>query len=76
VAWELFKDKQFRIKTTTLGISGIRYRRLPVAIPANATITVVSHTHPNHMVDVVWEGKRLRMFAQDIRERGEEIADS
>jgi hypothetical protein len=69
----VYKDKRFRIKTTAFGISAIR---LPVAVPANATVEVVSHTHPNRMVDVVWEGQRLRMFAQDIRERGEEITDS
>jgi hypothetical protein len=76
VGCEMYKDKRFRIKTPTLGILAIRNQRIPVAVPANATIEVVSHTHANRMIDVVWEGRTLKMFAQDIRERGEEVADS
>jgi hypothetical protein len=72
----VYKGKRFRIKTPTFGISAIRNQRIPVAVPANSTIEVVSHTHENRMVDVVWEGHTLMMFAQDIRERGEEVTDS
>ena len=72
----MFKGKQFRIKTTTLVIIAVSNQRIPVAVPANATVEVISHTHGNRMIDVVWEGKTLMMFAQDIRERGEEITDS
>jgi len=73
---EVFKGKRFRIKTTTLGIAAVRNQRIPVAVPADATVEVISHTHGNRMIDVVWEGENLKMFAQDIRERGEEITDS
>jgi len=72
----VFKGKRFRIKTTTLGIAAVRNQRIPVAVPADATVEVISHTHSNRMIDVVWEGENLKMFAQDIRERGEEITDS
>ena len=47
------KDKRFRIKSPTLGILAIRNQRIPVAVPADATVVVISHTHENHMVDRV-----------------------
>lgn len=71
----MYKGKRFRIKTPTLGIIAISNQRIPVTIPPNAMVEVLSHTHPNRMIDVVWEGRNLRMFAQDIRERGEDITD-
>ena len=40
----MFKGKRFRIKTTTLGIAAVRNQRIPVAVPADATVEVISHT--------------------------------
>jgi hypothetical protein len=54
----------------------IRNQRIAVSVPVNATVEVISHTHANRMIDVVWEGRSMKMFAQDIRERGEEITGS
>jgi hypothetical protein len=71
----MYKDKRFRIKSPTLGILAIRNQRIPVTVPADVTVEVVSHTHENRMIDVVWEGRTLKMFAQDIRERGEEVTE-
>jgi hypothetical protein len=72
----MYKGKRFRIKTSTLGVMAISNQRIAVSVPANAIVEVISHTHANRMIDVVWEGRSIKMFAQDIRERGEEITDS
>ena len=72
----VFKDRQFRIKRGTLGIMSIDELRRPVTIPQNATVEVTSHTRSDGMIDVVWEGRPLMMFEEDIRERGEEIKDA
>lgn len=72
----MFKGKRFRMRTATFGIMAVGNQRVPVAVPANGKVEVVSHTHENRMIDVAYEGKVLKMFEQDIRERGEAITNS
>ena len=44
-------------------------------IPADSILTVSSGSRPQdmRMVDVLWEGQTLAMFAEDVQKRGEEI---
>ena len=70
----------FRLKTPTLGtISSDDGHRVAVTIPQNAIVTVCNgpldnnHLDNNHMVDVLWEGKTIMMFTQDLRNRGERV---
>lgn len=71
----MFTGKRFSLKRPTFGIESIGENRVAVTIPTNALIEVVSGPRPNdmRMVDVLWEGRALTMFAQDIRDRCIEI---
>ena len=65
----------FRLKTPTLGtISSDDGHRVAVTIPQNAIVTVFNGPlDDNRMVDVLWEGKPIMMFTQDLRNRGERV---
>ena len=71
----MFTGKRFRLSTSTLGILSENGERIAVQILKDAVVEVTSGPRPDdeRMVDVVWEGKALAMFAQDIRDRGEQV---
>ena len=71
----VFTGKRFRLSASTLGILSANGERIAVQILKDAVVEVTSGPRPDdqRMVDVVWEGKTLTMFAQDIRDRGEEL---
>ena len=71
----MFTGKRFRLSTSTLGILSENGERIAVQILKDAVVEVTSGPRPDdeRMVDVVWKGKTLTMFAQDIRDRGEEV---
>jgi len=63
---------RYRLKTPTLAIMDHDGHRLPVTIPVGGVVLVVAGLpHEDRLVDVEWEGKRLLMFAVDLRDRGE-----
>jgi hypothetical protein len=44
--------------------------RIPVTLPLNATLTLVDGIQTkDRMVDVVWEGKTVAVFAVDLKAR-------
>ena len=70
------KGRSFRLKTPTLGILSIdtEGHRIPVTLPLHAIVTVQGGPlDGNRLVDVLWEGTKVMMFTQDLRERGVEI---
>ena len=68
------QGKSFRLKSATLGITSEQGERIPVTIPSGAVIKVVRDPHDgNRLLDVVWDGKPVMMFTQDVRERGEQV---
>lgn len=69
--------KEFRVTSLTLGIGSTGNHRVVITIPTAALIEVVSGPRKDdrRMVDVVWEGRPLRMFAQDIRDHCQRIFD-
>ena len=72
---ELRRGGFLRLNAPTLGILSGDGERIAVQLPKDAIVEVASGPRPDdqRMVDVVWEGKTLTMFAQDIRDRGEEL---
>jgi hypothetical protein len=66
------KGKSFRITTPTLAILSPHRdgHRIPITIPRNAVVTVEEEIDGDRLVDVLWNGKTLMMFTQDIRMRG------
>ena len=69
----MLKDRQFKLKTATIGILSVDGHQTLVTVPTGAIIDVVSDTYNDSLVDVLWEGKHLMMFVQDVAERGDEI---
>jgi hypothetical protein len=73
----MFVQKRFRFKTATLAITsvdGMQARPSIVNLPAEAIIEApaeVDTTQPE--VEVLWEGRAVKVFTIDLRERGEEI---
>ena len=39
----------------------------------NGIVHVAGELDGNQLLDVIWEGKTLMMFTQDLRERGEVV---
>ena len=63
--------KRYRVKTPTLAITNDD-ERLSVMVPLGAIVQVTAGPlDENRLVDVEWEGKPLRMFISDLRERCE-----
>jgi len=70
----MFWGKQFRLKKATLCMEnrdGILYG---VRVPEGGVITVLrGPVEDDRMVDILWNQRPLTMFAQDLRDRCEEI---
>jgi hypothetical protein len=72
----MLTGKKFRLERCTVALDGIDGRRRMVAIPLGAIIEVVSDpTSRGRMVDVLWQGRVLTMFALDVDVPGTEIAE-
>ena len=70
----MLAGKKFKLERATLAITMVEGRRKAVAIPVGAIVKVVSGpTAGDRMVDVLWDGKTVEMFAVDVDVRGTEI---
>ena len=61
--------EKFRVVTPTLGVdSSTGEHRVTVILPADAVIQVMSvpRLDDTQMVEVLWEGRPLTMFVQDV----------
>jgi hypothetical protein len=64
--------ESYRLKSETLGISTTDRSRTAVIIPKDSIVTIVAGPFEGErLVDVIWNGKTIMLFAQDLRERGE-----
>jgi hypothetical protein len=62
----------FRLNTPTIALFFEEGRQVAHILPEGALI------HPNSveghgLIEVMWEGKTVQMFAQDVRERTERV---
>jgi len=63
--------RRFKLEQTTLAIGDLNGKRVAVRIPAGDVVKLVSTPSPwNKMVDVLWEGRIVAMYAIDLRLRG------
>ena len=70
--------KRFQLEHATLALDLIEGKPRTITLPTGAVLTVASGPHggpPNAMVDVLWEGRELTMFAVDVDVRGTELED-
>lgn len=63
---------RYRLSATTLGIHQQGTRSVAISIPAGTVVGVARGLAKNvGFVEIEWEGKCIRTFAVDLRERGE-----
>ncbi len=67
------KNDKFRILTPTLGIEVIDGERIPVTIPAGATVTVIGTQDAEGLLTIDWDGRILLMYCHDLDERAEAV---
>ena len=64
--------KRYRLKNSTLAIMVHNGQHLPLTVPVGSVVQVAAgRLNENRLVDVEWQGKPLKMFAADLRNRGE-----
>jgi hypothetical protein len=73
----MLTGKRFKLERATLAVANnAEGRRRAVTVPVGAVIKVVAGPHDGDgMVNVLWEGQALEMFAVDLDVRATEIAD-
>ena len=65
---------RFKLETTTLAIGDLKGKRMIVTIPAGDIVKLVSKPSLwDKMVDVLWEGRMVAMYAIDLRLRGSSL---
>jgi hypothetical protein len=69
------REVKFRINTPTIALFLEEGRQVAHTIPGGAEVIVSDENtiQENKLLEVQWAEKRVRMFAQDIRSRGEKI---
>ena len=61
------RGQSFRLNSPTIGIVG---EKETTVVPAGTLVTVVSEPDTKKFVYVLEEGRKIRMFVQDVQERG------
>ena len=63
---------RYRLKTPTLALVEEEGRHVAHTVPGGAIVVLDRKAGDGEkLVEVVWDGKRVMMFAQDLRSRGE-----
>jgi hypothetical protein len=71
------KGSSYRLKSPTLGILSTDNgeNRLPFTIPLHAVITAGETLEGNIFTEVMWEGKKILIFTEDLLARGEPMSE-
>ena len=74
----MLTGKRFKLGNPTMALDVVDGKRVALTIPAGETIKVVSgpSSQDDRLVDVVWDGRTVAMFAFDVNVRGTEIKNS
>ena len=69
------REVKFRINTPTIALFLEEGRQVARTIPGGAEVIVSDEStiQENKLLEVQWAEKRVRMFAQDLRARGEKL---
>ena len=68
---------RFRLRTTTMAIGEAGEKRTAVIIPAGEVVRAISSpTKDRRMVDVLWNGRAVTLFAVDLEWRGEQLPEA
>jgi hypothetical protein len=70
----MLTGQRFKLRNSALAIEIVNGVRLRVIVPTRSILKVISGpVDGDQMVDVLWEDKRVRMFAVDLIARGTEM---
>ena len=70
----MLTGRRFKLERSTLAVGDTGDKRATVTVPIGSILKVVADPDNGHgMVDVLWEGRLLEMFAVDVDVRGTEI---
>ena len=74
----MLSGKRFRLNEETIAIEALGRKRVATLVPTGSVITVESGPRPDdhRMVDVLWDGRKIVMFAVDIEKRGQEVSET
>ena len=62
---------RFILGKTTLVIGNLNGKRVAVTIPAGDTVKLIADpSSGNKMIDVLWKGRTVAMYAEDLKLRG------
>jgi hypothetical protein len=71
----MLTGRRFKLERSTLSIGEVDGKRVAVTIPAGNTVKVIAGPRDgDRMIDVLWEGRMLVMFAIDLKQRGIELS--
>lgn len=72
----MFSGKRFRLERATLAVEAVDGKRLAVSLPAGTILKVISGPkNGSGLLNVLWEGRSVEMFAVDVEVRGTEITN-
>ena len=75
VSVSMMADEKYHIKSPTIVLFLKDGHFVSQMIPEGTVITLEGATfNGNKLIDVVWEGKVVMMFTQDVRSRAERVA--
>jgi hypothetical protein len=62
---------KFKLDKTTLAIGDLNGKPVAVSIPAGDIVKLIAdRIAADNMVDVLWEGRTVAMYAEDLKLRG------
>lgn len=66
----------FRIDRTTIALVLDNDRHVAHAVPVGSLVTIADGNtlNGNRLVEVIWDGRKVMMFAQDLRSRSTPVA--
>jgi hypothetical protein len=67
----------FRLERTTLAVGELNGKPVAVTIPAGEVIKMIlKPSDGNTMVDVLWKGRAVAVYAVDLQQRGRDTVST
>jgi hypothetical protein len=63
----------FRLREAIVAIPSLRQSLTIITVPRDVVLEVVGEPQKSGLVEVLWEGRHIAVFVQDIESRGEPI---
>ena len=71
----MLTGQRFKLRNPVLAIETVNGVRFRITIPTRTILKVIAGPNESdQMVDVVWEGKPVKIFAVDLIARGTELS--